>query len=361
MNKKHIEFMREAIVQAKKGRKTVTPNPAVGALLVKNNIVIGSGYHRKAGGSHAEVLGIKKAKKLSKGATLFVTLEPCSRYGRTSPCTEAVINAGIKKVVIGAKDPNPNEKGRSIRILRRAGIEVVTGVLRKECEELNRTYNKFITKGLPFVTLKLATSLDGKIATKTGESKWITSEQSRRYVHTLRSEVDCIMVGSGTLLADNPRLTVRGIKGKNPARAVLDSTLRVSLKAHVFASKNEDVFVFTSSKAKASKVTAIEATGATVITLPITRNGLDLKRAMQELGARGLTSVLVEGGGHLSASLLKASLVDKVLWFSAPILLGSEAIPALGELNINKLTDAKRLKDVSVDKFGSDTLTTGYF
>src|SRR3990170_455446 len=277
---KHVRFMRLAIKLAEKGLGRTSPNPAVGSVVVKNGKIIGCGYHQEAGLPHAEVNALQDAGKMAQGSTLYVTLEPCAHFGRTSPCVTAIIKAGVKKVVIGSIDPNPKVRGKGIRALEKNKIEVIKDVLRDECLSLNEPYVKYITKKTPFVVLKLAITLDGKIATSTGDSKWITSLESRRYVHRLRSLVDCVMVGGGTVLKDDPSLTVRLVKGKNPARAVLDGSLKVSPRAKVFASRNERVFIFTSAKANKNKIRLLEEKGAEVIKVNQSKDGLSVKRVL---------------------------------------------------------------------------------
>ncbi len=363
--------MRKAIALAVKGRGRTAPNPVVGAVVVKNGRIIGRGYHAGAGLAHAEVAAldnanIAKAGRASGGAVgadLYVTLEPCPVFGRTPPCTDAIIEAGIRRVFVGAGDPNPKVRGRGVRKLRQAGIEVTTGLLKAECAALNVAYNKHIVSGLPYVILKLATSLDGRIAANSGDSKWITSKESRAYVHELRNAVDCVMVGSGTALADNPRLTARGVKGgRDPVRAVLDSRLRVSPDANIFkGAKKTGVFIFTGKAASAKKADILISRGAAVIRVPGTKTGLSLAAVLKELGDRGVLELMVEGGGTLGAGLLKAGLVDKVLWFTAPLIIGADGLPAVAELGAGDMSRALRFKDIKIKTLGTDVLVEGCF
>jgi len=299
----------------------------------------------------------------AEGADLYVTLEPCPVFGRTPPCTDAIIEAGIRRVFVGAGDPNPGVRGRGVGRLRRAGIEVVTGVLKAECTALNAAYNKHVVSGLPYVTLKLAVSLDGRIAARGGDSRWITSRQSRACVHEQRDRVDCVLVGSGTALTDNPRLTTRGVKGgRDPMRAVLDSELRLSADANIFKGAGKTgVFVFTGKKACAKKADIIAATGATVIRVRSTKSGLSLKAVLKELGSRGVLELMVEGGGALAAGLLKAALVDRVLWFTAPLIIGADGIPAVAAFGVKDMSRALRLKDIKIKTLGKDVLVEGCF
>lgn len=363
--------MRKAIRLALKGLGRTAPNPMVGAVVVKRGRMIGSGYHERAGLAHAEVVALDNALVGLKGrrsggprgANLYVTLEPCPVFGRTPPCTDAIIEAGIRRVFIGAGDPNPKVRGRGVRILRRAGIEVVTGVLKAECEEINHAYSKHIVSGMPFVTLKLAASLDGRIAVKGGDSKWITSKESRSYVHKLRDAVNCVMVGSGTALADDPRLTVRGVKnGQSPMRALVDSSLKISPDAKIFkGAKKSRVFVFTGKKSSEKKVERLRKLGAEVIMVRATKAGLSLRAVLTELGKRGVTDLLVEGGGTLGAGLLSAGLVDKLLWFSAPLIIGGDGVASIAPLGAKKMAETIRLKDVKIKTLGGDILIEGCF
>ncbi|VAV83602.1 Diaminohydroxyphosphoribosylaminopyrimidine deaminase / 5-amino-6-(5-phosphoribosylamino)uracil reductase [hydrothermal vent metagenome] len=363
--------MRKAMALAVKGRGRTAPNPMVGAVVVKKGRIIGRGYHARAGLAHAEVVALDNANvgKTGRalggagGADLYVTLEPCPVFGRTPPCTDAIIEAGIKRVFVGAGDPNPKVRGRGVRKLRQAGIVVTTGILKAECVAINVAYNKHIVSGLPYVTLKLATSLDGRIAASSGDSTWITSKESRSYVHELRNTVDCVMVGSGTALADNPRLTTRGVKGgRNPMRAVLDSSLSLPPDANIFKSaRKTGVFVFTGKAASAKKADILTAKGATVIRVQTTKAGLSLKAVLKELGGRGVTDLMVEGGGVLAAGLLKAGLVDKVLWFTAPLIIGAGGLPSVAELGGKDMSRALRFKDIKIKTFGTDVLVEGCF
>jgi len=368
--------MRMALTLARKGLRRTSPNPMVGAVVVKPDTkkgrVIGRGYHAAAGLAHAEVVALDNAglatKGIVKGADLYVTLEPCITFGRTPPCTGAIIDAGIRRVFIGAGDLNPKVRGRGVRKLRRAGIEVVTGILKAECTALNAAYNKHVVTGLPYVTLKLATSLDGRIATKGGDSTWITSKESRAYVHDLRNIVDCVMVGSGTAMVDNPRLTTRGVRdGRNPARVVLDSELRLPDSANIFkGAKKTGVFVFASraathEKAFVKKAELLTSRGVEVIRVPRTKSGLSLKAVLKGLGDRDITDLLVEGGGLLAAGLLKAALVDRVLWFTAPIIIGGGGVPSVASFGVSDMDGALRFKTVKVKTLGTDVLVEGCF
>lgn len=355
----YARFMRLAIKLAEKGLGRTSPNPAVGSVVVRNGKIIGRGYHEKAGLAHAEVNALLDAGKKAKDSTLYVTLEPCSHFGRTPPCVQAIINSGIKKVVIGSIDPNPKVRGKGIRILEKNGIEVVKDVLREECLALNEAYVKYITKKTPFVILKLATTLDGKIATLTGDSKWITSLESRKYVHRLRARVDCVMAGGGTILKDDPRLTVRLIKGKSPARAVLDGSLKIPVNAKIFDSSDERVFIFTSAKANKDKIKLFEEKGAEVIRVKESKEGLSVKGVLKELGKRGVTNVLIEGGSRLAASALKEGVVDKAIFIIAPKIIGGDGVDCVGSIGVKMVDEAFGLKKTKVKCLGKDIIVQG--
>ncbi len=356
----HEAFMRAALRLAKKGLGRTSPNPAVGAVIVKGGRVIGKGFHRKAGLPHAEIEALGSAKGV-KGATLYVTLEPCCHFGRTPPCTEAIIGSGIKRVVIGAVDPNPLVRGKGIARLKSAGVAVTSGVLEDECRTLNEAYNHYIRTGLPFVTLKLASTLDGRIATSKGESQWITGVEARKFVHRMRSLNDAVMIGSGTALKDDPALTVRLIKGRNPIKALLDSAFKTPLSAKVF--NGGRVIVFTTRKAPKKKVEGARRLGAEVIVAPSSLkwgDGVDTGFVMKELGKREITSVLAEGGGRLAASLLRHGLVNRAAIFLSPKLLGADALASVGALGLKRLKDATALKDIKVTNINRDILVEGY-
>ncbi|MBI5892509.1 MAG: bifunctional diaminohydroxyphosphoribosylaminopyrimidine deaminase/5-amino-6-(5-phosphoribosylamino)uracil reductase RibD [Deltaproteobacteria bacterium] len=355
-----------AVNLAKKGIGKTSPNPAVGAVVVKNNRIIGKGCHKKAGLPHGEIIALNNSGTRAKGADLYVTLEPCDHYGRTPPCTEAVIRSGIKRVFIGMKDPNPIVSGRGIRKLKKNNIEVKTGILEHECKEINEPYIKYITTKKPFVTLKLASTLDGKIAASSGESKWITSEKSREYVHKLRSNADAVMVGIGTVLKDNPFLTVRlktkrpaAIGPRQPVRIVVDSKLKIPLDANVFDAKAAKLIIAATKNATPKKIKQVRERGAEVVLVDSKDGHVDLKKLMHELGKREITSILIEGGARLAASAIKDGIADKVLIFYAPLLLGGNGIQMISSLGIKRLKDAVHLKNIQVKRIGKDVLLEG--
>jgi diaminohydroxyphosphoribosylaminopyrimidine deaminase/5-amino-6-(5-phosphoribosylamino)uracil reductase len=333
----------------------------VGAVLVRGGKVVGRGYHRFAGGDHAEIAALKQAGMKARGATLYISLEPCSHQGRTPPCTRALIRAGIKEVVTGTKDPNPLVAGRGVEQLRRAGIRVRVGVLEAECRALIETFAKFITQRLPFVTLKLAATLDGKIATVTGDARWISGEQSRKIVHHLRNEVDAVLVGSTTVKVDDPQLTCRIPGGRNPWRVILDSRLRVPLSAQILhLPDREKTIVATAAGASTRKVRAIEALGAQVWRLPVRKGRLSWRPLLRKLAKVGIVSVMIEGGATLAASALNAHIVDKISFFYAPKILGGDARVMIDRLGVRRVAQAIFLRHLSVRRSGDDLLITGY-
>lgn len=354
----HEDYMKVAVALAKKGVGRTSPNPAVGAVVVKNRNIIGRGYHKKAGLPHAEVYALQQAGKRAKGADLYITLEPCNHYGRTPPCTDSIIRAGIKKVFVGMKDPNPLVSGKGIQRLKKAGIKVKAGLDEKKCRGINEAYIKYITTKTPLVTLKLASTLDGKIAASSGDSKWITGTASRKHVHKMRSVNDAVMVGIGTVLRDNPELTTRLVKGENPVRIVVDSALRIPMHAKVLDDQRGSVLIATTKMGMSEKVKRLKAKGAEVLVLPVKDNGVDLRELMTELGKREITSVMMEGGARLAASALRQGVVDKVALFYAPKIVGQEGLSMIGELGIKKLTHALNLKNMSCTKLGDDILLT---
>ena len=354
------KFMREALRIARNAEGCTSPNPLVGAVIVKDGKIIAEGWHRQAGTPHAEIHALNMAGDLSRGATLYVTLEPCSHFGRTPPCTQAIINAGISRVVAAMSDPNPKVAGHGFELLRAAGIAVEVGLLEAEARRLNEVFLKWITRRLPFVTMKFACTLDGKIATVAGESQWISSEESRRFTHHLRDISDAILVGVGTVLADNPSLTTRLVVGKNPVRVIVDSNARTPLESKVVADKSARTIVAVTANAPPDKVRALKLRGVEVITAGNFER-VDLTALMHALAEREITSVLVEGGGTIHFSMLRARLVDKVLAFIAPKLIGgSRALSAVGGEGFAKLSDAVELNDITTTTLGADILISGY-
>lgn len=358
------EYMKLAIELAKKARGRTSPNPLVGAVIVKDGKIVGRGFHKKAGEHHAEINAFNDAGERAKGAALYVNLEPCSHYGRTPPCTRMIIERGISKVFIGMEDPNEVVAGSGIRCLNDNGLFVKTGILKEQCEKLNEIYIKYITTKRPFVILKSAVSLDGKIATKTGDTRWITNEKSRRFLHRLRDQVDGILVGIGTILADDPKLTTRlyGRKGKDPIRVIVDSTLRIPLHAKAINRESHGTtIIVTTEFAQKEKISQLENLGANVLVTNSKDNRVDLNELMSELGKLEITSLLIEGGAEVNASSLENRIVDKVLFFYAPKIIGGVgAVSVVGGEGAESLNDAVLLEHIRVRKFENDILVEGY-
>jgi diaminohydroxyphosphoribosylaminopyrimidine deaminase / 5-amino-6-(5-phosphoribosylamino)uracil reductase len=358
------QFMREALALAAQARGRTSPNPMVGSVVVKDGRVIGRGYHVKAGAPHGEVMALDDAGVGAKGATLYITLEPCCHYGRTPPCTKAIIAAGIQRVVAAMRDPNPLVSGKGLDELRQAGIDVTLPVLEAEAAALNEVFIKYITTKRPFVLLKVAASLDGKIATVTGESRWITNERSRLLVHQLRDQLDAVMVGINTVLRDDPLLTTRlaGGGGRDPMRIILDSRLRIPCEARVLtASPTASTLIATTPEAPRKKRLQLEAAGARVLVIEGDGPGVPLGLLMDQLGTVPVTSILLEGGGELHSSALRAGIVDKVLYFVAPKLIGGHsAPPAIGGEGFARLEEAVTLERMQVKQLEDDLLIEGY-
>jgi diaminohydroxyphosphoribosylaminopyrimidine deaminase/5-amino-6-(5-phosphoribosylamino)uracil reductase len=356
--------MRLALVEARRALGRTFPNPAVGAVVFRGNRVLGRGRTRPPGGRHAEVDALEQAQRRHgpaalRGASLAVTLEPCCHHGRTGPCSDALIGAGIARVFVGHRDPAPHVAGGGLRALRRAGVEVRLGVLEAECREQHRGFVSRLERGRPFVTLKLAASLDGRIATAGGASRWITGEPARAFVHRLRARTDAVMVGSSTALADDPELTARrGARVLHrPVRVLFDSELRVGPSARMFRDGPERSWVLCSRTAPIARRHALAARGVRLLPLRPARDGRPaLRGALARLGTEGLGTLLVEGGGELAAALLRAGLVDELLWIAAPRLIGSEGRPALGPLGVAELPDAPSLRVRRVRKLGADLM-----
>ncbi len=354
--------MKQALNLAWQGRGRTSPNPLVGAVVVREERAVGTGYHRVAGGPHAEVIALQKAGDKAAGASLYVNLEPCSHYGRTPPCVDLIISSGVGEVVAAMEDPNPEIRGRGFLRLREAGIRIKTGVLEQKARRLNETYIKHITTGLPFVAIKTALTLDGRIATRTGDSRWITGEKSRRHVHRLRGQYDAVMVGIGTALADNPILTTR-LKGERDAvRVVVDSRADLPPTAKLInSSSSAPAILAVTEQADPDKCRKLKERGAEILTLPSREGRVDLKVLLERLGERGIISVLVEGGGRLNYSLLEQGLVDKFFLFIAPIICGGrDAFPAFSGEGAAEIKNAWRLGRVEYKKFESDLLVIGY-
>lgn len=359
MNDEH--WMKRALRLAEKGRGRTSPNPMVGAVLIKNGKVIGEGYHARAGEAHAEILALRQAGVAAKGSTLYLNLEPCSHYGRTPPCAPVVIEARVKRAVIGMEDPNPLVSGRGLRSLKRAGLDVKMGILEKECRKLNEFYCKYILKKEPFVILKVAATLDGKIATREGDSKWISGEISRSFVHRMRDQVDGVVVGIGTVLKDDPQLTARIKKGRDPYRIILDSRLRIPENARVIGDSPSKTIIATTELADRGKIGKLEKKGVRILIFDSKQGSVDLRNCLSKLGEMGMMSLLVEGGSRINGSFLDEGLIDKILFFLSPKLIGDrEALGIFGGSRKTTLKEAIPLNEVRLRRIGEDILIEGY-
>ena len=354
--------MQRALELAAKAKGKTSPNPMVGAVIVQGHRIIAEGFHKKAGTPHAEIVALRKAGSKAKGATMFVTLEPCCHTKkRTPPCTKAIIAAGISKVIIAATDPNPSVSGKGIKELRAAGIETEVGVLRSEAKVLNEAFNKFITTKEPFVLLKIAQSLDGKIATSKGESKWITGKNARIHVHQLRNDLDAVLVGIGTVAKDNPSLDCRLRGGKNPFRVIVDSSLKIRPGSKVLGYNDNKTIIATTKKASEAKIKRLRASGVTVLVIKSKAGRVDLKSLIKELGKLDITGVMIEGGSSIASSAISAGIVDKVMFFVAPkIIGGTNSISSIGGKSPALLGNAVQLKNMKSTAAGDDILIEGY-
>lgn len=360
------EFMKKALRLALRGEGCTSPNPMVGAVCVLEGRIVGSGYHKKAGSPHAEIEAFLDAAKKGislKGATLYVTLEPCCHTEKlTPPCTDAIVASGISDVVVGATDPNPEVSGKGVAKLRRHGISVRTGVLGRECEEINEFFNKHIVSGLPFVILKSASTIDGKIASPTGDSKWIGSVRQRKMAHRLRKKVDAVVVGINTVLADDPGLDVRLVGGnvRQPVPVIMDSKLRISPEAKIFSTHPRSIIATTEGPGK-PKEKRLRKLGAEILRLKSDPEGrVSAGNLLSELGAMGMCGVLVEGGSTVGACFLREGLVDKVVFFYSPKVIGGDGVSMIGDLGRESIEEAINIKNIRVRRFGDEIMVEGY-
>jgi diaminohydroxyphosphoribosylaminopyrimidine deaminase/5-amino-6-(5-phosphoribosylamino)uracil reductase len=359
------EYMQKALALAKKAKGFTSPNPCVGAVVVKDGVVVGQGYHRRFGGPHAEVEALDNAGPNAAGATLYVTLEPCNHFGKTPPCTHKIMGSNIKKVVVGCKDPNPFVGGGGIRHLEENGIEVVSGILEDEAETLIEDFIWYVRNDRkPFVILKTASTLDGRTATRVGDSKWITGVASRAFAHRIRHETDAILIGSGTLHSDNPSLTARiqGVETRDPARIILDTHLTIKENAQVLTQASEArTIIVTHAGAPVEKRARLEEQGVQVLDVGLKDNRLDLQELMIKLGQMPFLSVLIEGGGTVAGAALRAGIVNKLLLFMAPrIMGGSDGKPLFEGRGPERIKDTLELKKMSLIRFENDILVSGY-
>jgi diaminohydroxyphosphoribosylaminopyrimidine deaminase/5-amino-6-(5-phosphoribosylamino)uracil reductase len=351
-------FMKEAMRLAGKGEGWVSPNPMVGAVLVRGGRIISSGYHRRFGGPHAEVEALSGFKENVQDATLYVTLEPCCHYGKTPPCTELILKRRLKRVVIGVLDPSPQVAGRGVRVLRESGIAVEVGVMEEACRELNRSYFHWREQGLPWVTLKWAQSLDGKIATSTGHSQWITSQRSRKAAHRLRARHDAILIGIGTVLGDDPQLTVRHVRGRDPIRIILDTRLQIPFQSKVLERRPGEpvTWVATTDSVDTVKARDLENAGIRILRCPEDPSGgVDIAFLLKEIANEGISSVLVEGGSKVFTSFVRLGTVQRIVCFVAPIILG-RGVDVIDDLGVMRVDKALRIASWSAKRSGEDLM-----
>ena len=356
-----VRWMKRALRLAEKGRGRTSPNPMVGAVLVNDGKVVGEGFHAKAGEAHAEIVALQQAGEGARGTTLYLNLEPCTHYGKTPPCAPRVIEAGVKRVIIGMEDPNPLVKGKGVEMLGRAVLDVEVGILEKECRRLNEAFCKYILKKEPFVILKVAATLDGKMATRNGDSKWISGEASRRFVHKLRDQVDGVLVGIGTVLKDDPMLTARIRGGRDPYRIILDSQLKIPEEAKAIGTHPTKAIIASTELAPKDKIEKLEKRGVKVLIFDSKRGKVNLRACLSKLGEIGLTNLLVEGGSQVNGSFLDEGLIDKLLLFLSPRLMGDHQAPGIfGGEGVSNLQEAIVLKEIKTKRVGEDILLEGY-
>jgi diaminohydroxyphosphoribosylaminopyrimidine deaminase/5-amino-6-(5-phosphoribosylamino)uracil reductase len=351
-------YMKRALTLAKKGRGTTSPNPLVGCVIVKNGTIIGEGWHKRAGGHHAELHALEMAGAAAHSSDVYVTLEPCSHTGKTPPCCDALIRAGVKRVVAGMSDPNPRVNGGGLQALQQAGIETTCGVLEEQCRSINRPFIKFITTGQPYVTYKCAMTLDGKIASVTGESRWISCEASRKIVHRMRADSDAIMVGVDTIIADNPQLNVRHVTGRDPLRVIVDSHLRTPESVAVLSCSMAQGTVIATTETNPRVHLRYQHTEATLIICTSLNGKVDLNDLLLKLGERGIQSLLLEGGSHLAGEALRQGLIDECVFFYAPKVIGSDGFSPFAMTGITSMSESVRFADLAVRQVGTDLMVT---
>lgn len=355
-------YMKRALELAELGGGYVNPNPQVGAVIVKRGEVIGEGYHEKFGGPHAEARALEEAGESAEGATLYVTLEPCVHYGKTPPCTERIIESGLARVEVAIEDPNPKVSGKGIERLRGEGIEVSLGLMEDEARETNEIYLHYVKTGRPFVLLKLAMTLDGKIATRTGDARWISSESSRELVHELRARYSAVGVGANTVISDNPRLNVRDADGPDGARIVFDSGGKAPTNSRIFTlSSSAPTILATGENVSETHLKGYKGAGAEVWQIEADQDKLNLESLLERMGKHGYDSLLVEGGGEIAWSFLDRNLVDKIRFFYSPkIIGGNEAVPSVGGKGKARIKDGLAIERLTIERFGEDVSLVGY-
>lgn len=347
-------YMKRALRLARKGSGKTSPNPAVGCVIVRDGVIVGEGWHKKAGTPHAEIHALEMAGPAAQGADVYVTLEPCCHTGKTPPCSDALIKAGVRLVVAGMCDPNPRVSGGGLAALTRAGIQVKCGVLENECRELNRAFIKQITSGLPYVTFKCAMTLDGKIATHTGDSRWISCDASRTEVHRMRARMDAVMVGVDTVIADNPELTVRHVRGRNPLRIVVDSNLRTPENAKLLSSQLASNTIIATRSSDRNRQRPFLQKGATILVCEGENDRVSLPDLMKKLGERGVQSILLEGGSRLAGGMLQNGLIDELVIFIAPKIIGCDGYSPLALQGLSLMEQAVKLNFIKTERSGVD-------
>lgn len=355
-----IKYMKRALALARKGIGKTSPNPAVGCVIVKNDKIVGEGWHKRAGGHHAEVHALQMAGDAARDADVYVTLEPCSHTGKTPPCCEALIRAGVRRVVAGMCDPNPRVNGNGLKALEQAGIQTSCGVLEDECRTINRPFIKHVTTGLPYVTFKFAMTLDGKIATVTGESRWISGEKSRIQVHKMRAENDAIMVGVDTIIADNPQLNVRHVKGRDPVRIIVDTRLRTPESVGVLEGDSAYDTIIATTESNPKVHLRYTTQGATIVVCEELDGHVSMADLLKKLGDMGIQSILLEGGSRLAGDMLRHSLIDEFVIFIAPKIIGSDGFAPITLLGITSMDNAVKLKFGHMATSGQDIVIHAY-
>ncbi len=353
-----IKYMKRALTLARKGIGKTSPNPAVGCVIVKDGVVVGEGWHHKAGAPHAEALALQAAGDAARGADVYVTLEPCCHTGKTPPCSEALIAAGVRRVVAGMLDPNPVVSGGGIAALNQAGIQTSCGLLEEECRAVNRPFIKQVTTGIPFVTYKCAMTLDGNIATITGESRWISSEESRKQAHRMRSRVDAIMVGVDTVIADNPQLTVRHVRGKNPLRVIVDTRLRTPESVTMLSGKLSTRTIIATCESNPRVHLRYRKQSVTILVCDEFEGRVSMDDLLRKLGSMGVQSILLEGGSRLAGRMLQNRQIDELVFFVAPKIIGNNGFAPFTLLGITSISEAIRLEFTDVSRIGSDIVVT---
>jgi len=356
MGSADIKYMKRALTLARKGVGKTSPNPAVGCVIVKNGEVVGEGWHKKAGTPHAEIHALDQAGEAARGSDLYVTLEPCCHFGKTPPCSDALIAAGVARVVIGMIDPNPQVAGKGAEALRQSGILVETGVLEEQCRELNKGFIKFVTTGLPHVLYKTAMTLDGAIATITGDSRWVTGEEARKQVHRLRSISDAVMVGVDTIIVDNPQLTVRHVKGRDPLRVVVDTRLRTPESVAILSGPLAKNTVIATCETNPRVHRRYQLQGAMVLVCDESDGRVSMPDLLRKLGEMGIRTVLLEGGSRLAGKMVQSGLIDEFMLFYAPKIIGNDGFSAFALQGITTMDQALKLRILDVRMIGPDLL-----